>query len=52
MMVVVDTCGWIEWLTDSSLADCFEPHRKQIEGVIVPTSVQFELYQCGRTDRR
>ena len=24
-MHVVDTCGWIEWLTDGTLADDFAP---------------------------
>lgn len=26
MKVVVDTCGWIEWLTDDELADKFAPY--------------------------
>ena len=25
MVCLVDTCGWIEWLTDDVLADAFEP---------------------------
>lgn len=45
MPVVVDTCGWIEWLTDGSLADRYEPYLNNLAEVIVPTSVQFELYK-------
>ena len=45
MAVVVDTCGWIEWLTDGSLADNYAPWLTEIHEVIVPTSVQFELYK-------
>jgi len=45
MAVVIDTCGWIEWLTDGVLADRYEPYLKTLEEVIVPTSVQFELYK-------
>ena len=26
MAVLVDTCGWIEWLTDGLLADAFAPY--------------------------
>lgn len=45
MTVVVDTCGWIEWLTDGLLADSYAPYLSQLDEVIVPTSVQYELYQ-------
>jgi predicted nucleic acid-binding protein len=45
MAHVVDTCGWIEWLTDGVLADKFAPYLESLEEVYVPTSVQFELYK-------
>lgn len=28
MVCLVDTCGWIEWLTDGVLADSFKPYLK------------------------
>lgn len=51
---LVDTCGWIEWLTEGVLAAEFEPWLSDIEAVCVPTSVQFELYkwvkrECSET---
>ena len=42
---LIDTCGWIEWLTDGVLVDKYEPYMLDIEAIIVPTSVQFELYK-------
>jgi len=45
MACVVDTCGWIEWLTDGMLADQYTPYLESLEDVYVPTSVQFELYK-------
>jgi predicted nucleic acid-binding protein len=45
MAHVVDTCGWIEWLTDGVLADKYAPYLESLEDVYVPTSVQFELYK-------
>ena len=45
MPVVIDTCGWIEWLIDGLLTDRYEPYLKNLAEVIVPTSVQFELYK-------
>lgn len=44
-MVLVDTCGWIEWLTDGQLAEVYAPFLADSGNVIVPTLVQFELYR-------
>jgi len=51
MPVLVDTCGWIEWLTDGALAKRFAPHLKQPEEVVVPTAIQFELYKWVKRER-
>lgn len=50
-MVLVDTCGWIEWMTDSALAESFAPHLTA-ENLLVPTLVQHELYKwlCREID--
>lgn len=45
MNCLIDTCGWIEWFTNGVLADNYTPYFNEIESVIVPTSVQFELYK-------
>lgn len=52
MTVLVDTCGWIEWLTQGELAARFAPHFKKPDQIVVPTSVQFELYKwiCRERD--
>jgi len=44
-MKLIDTCGWIEWITNGVLADQYQSYFQQIENIIVPTSVQFELYK-------
>ena len=44
-MILVDTCGWIEWLADGRLADRFQPYLEDTESLVVPTIVQFELYK-------
>lgn len=50
-MVLVDTCGWIEWMMDSALAEAYAPHLAD-ESLVVPTLVQHELYKwlCRETD--
>ena len=44
-MILVDTCGWIEWLTEGALADSFAPYMKDPADLLVPTTVQYELYR-------
>ncbi len=44
-MVLVDTCGWIEWLADGPLVDRFLPYLEAPETLVIPTIVQFELYK-------
>lgn len=44
-MHLVDTCGWIEWLTDGALAEKFGPFLSDSSKLIVPTLIQFELYK-------
>ena len=44
-MILIDTCGWIEWLTNGPLADRYETFFQDATQSVVPTSVQFELYK-------
>lgn len=44
-MNLVDTCGWIEWLTNGALSDRYAPYFETVEELTTPTSVQFELYK-------
>ena len=45
MTIVVDTCGWIEWLIDGELAENFAPFLTDLDNLIVPTSIQYELHK-------
>ena len=49
-MVLVDTCGWIEWLTDGALAEEYAPHFREPGKLLVPTIVQFELYKWTKRE--
>lgn len=44
-MILVDTCGWIEWLTDGALVNSFASYMKDPAELLVPTTVQYELYK-------
>jgi hypothetical protein len=51
MVCLVDTCGWIEWLTDGLLADVFEPYLNDPAELIIPTTLQFELYKWAKREK-
>jgi len=44
-VILVDTCGWIEWLTEGALANSFASYMKDPAELLVPTTVQYELYK-------
>ncbi|MEI7844102.1 MAG: type II toxin-antitoxin system VapC family toxin [Gallionellaceae bacterium] len=44
-MYLVDTCGWIEWMTDTPMSKNFARYLNAPETLIVPTLVQHELYK-------
>lgn len=50
-MHLVDTCGWIEWLTDGELANAFAPFLMDTTQLVVPTLVQYELYKWCLRER-
>jgi predicted nucleic acid-binding protein len=43
MKYLIDTCIWIEWLTDGKLAKEALPYLKNLEQIVTPTIIQFEL---------
>lgn len=45
MRYVIDTCGWIEWLTEGTLCEAYEPYLKNPKNLVVPSIVQYELYK-------
>jgi predicted nucleic acid-binding protein len=51
MAGLVDTCGWIEWLTNSQLADAFAPYLADPAELIIPTTLQFELYKWAKREK-
>lgn len=48
-MIVVDSCGWLEHLTDGPAADEYEPYLTSLE-LVVPTVVLYEVYKVLRRD--
>ena len=53
-MYLVDTCGWIEWLTGGKLSKTFEKYLKNTSELVVPSIIQYELYKwvCRERDEQ
>ncbi|HEX8620013.1 MAG TPA: type II toxin-antitoxin system VapC family toxin [Thermoanaerobaculia bacterium] len=47
-MIVVDSSGWLEFLTDSPLADEYAKRLRQPASVITPTIVIYEVYKHAK----
>ena len=38
-MVIVDSCGWLEWFTNGPLADKYEKYLADQEKLLMPTII-------------
>ncbi len=47
-MIVVDSSGWLEFLTDGPGADEYARHLRQPAAVLTPTIVLYEVYKHAR----
>jgi predicted nucleic acid-binding protein len=44
-MIIVDSCGWLEWFSNGALADQYHPHLQDKEKLLVPVIVLYEVYK-------
>jgi len=51
MKHLVDSCGWIEWLTDGKLASKYAHYLKKPDELVMPTIIQYELYKWTLRER-
>ncbi len=50
-MILIDSCGWIEFLADGALSSAYEPFFEQIEDIVTPTIVVYEVYKKIKRER-
>lgn len=44
-MVIVDSCGWLEWFTDGKLADIYKDYLADADNLLVPAVILYEVYK-------
>jgi predicted nucleic acid-binding protein len=47
-VIVVDSSGWLEYLTDGVLADEYSKHLRRTDAVVTPTIVIYEVYKHAK----
>jgi len=50
-VIVVDSSGWLEFLTDGPLADEYEKYLRRPESVVTPTIVIYKVYKRAKRVR-
>jgi predicted nucleic acid-binding protein len=44
-MIIVDSCGWLEWFTNGKLADSYERYLADQNNMLLPAIVLYEVYK-------
>jgi toxin FitB len=47
-MIVVDSSGWLQFLTDGPLAEQYANRLRQPAGVVTPTIIMYEVYKHAK----
>jgi predicted nucleic acid-binding protein len=50
-VIVIDSSGWLEFLTDGPLADEYAKYLRQTTAVVTPTIVMYEVYKHAKRTR-
>ncbi|MFA6548503.1 MAG: type II toxin-antitoxin system VapC family toxin [Candidatus Margulisiibacteriota bacterium] len=49
-MILVDSCGWLEYFSGSALASTYYQYLKRPKEIITPTIVLYEIYKKIKKD--
>jgi len=49
-MIIVDSCGWLEWFTGGKLADDYERYLTDQDALLVPSIILYEVYKVLKRD--
>ena len=44
-MIIVDSCGWLEWFTDAKLANKYKKHLAAPDNILMPAIILYEVYK-------
>jgi toxin FitB len=44
-MIIIDSCGWLEWFTNGRLADEYEQYLADRDNILMPAIILYEVYK-------
>jgi len=44
-MIIVDSCGWLEWFSDGKLADKYRAYLATPDDILMPAIILYEVYK-------
>ena len=44
-MIIIDSCGWLEWFTDGRLADQYQEYLADADNILMPAIILYEVYK-------
>ena len=44
-MIIVDSCGWLEWFTDGKLAEQYKEYLNDSDNILMPAIIIYEVYK-------
>ena len=44
-MIIVDSCGWLEWFIGGRLAEQYREYLADQENLLMPTTILYEVYK-------
>ena len=44
-MIIVDSCGWLEWFTDGKLANQYKEYLVSPDNILMPAIILYEVYK-------
>ena len=50
-MTLVDSSGWLEFFTDGPLAGTYAQHLRELQHLVTPTIVLYEVYKAIKRQR-
>lgn len=44
-MMIIDSCGWLEWFTSGKLADQYKEYLADSNNILLPSIIIYEVYK-------
>lgn len=44
-MIIVDSCGWLEWFIDGELSDKYKKYLSDPDNILIPSIILYEVYK-------